>query len=437
MSLPTETSPLGYTVWALGSSGMKPLFPGLRSLRITAAASELAPKVMATLACPTIRQLNLKFDGMHSPLNAPSVIETVNLTRSLELRTAFIKLTSRVPMCPSVPLAVADAIRSQRTLESLCFMGMAPHTMEMFAAASELKVLRALSLTEWEGTWEDIQDDDATFACAEEGGTFPSLKNISFSLTRVALPSALACITSPNLKHLTLRLKEPRGPGPYHLDSCLDNLRLHTRLATIQLTFSRTTSTWEDLLPLLACSRLQCLKLEGYLLPATIGDQELKNMAESWPLLEVLTIEYESCRANLARNSNKADERPRITLAGLVCLATHCPALRKLRLSIDASVVPDAPAFPVTGGKMKDISFPLSPVVSGGTGDRAIARFLTELWPNQEPPCPRTGEGEQGSWANTGARHPRWLQGDAECPIWERIWMMVYVYLSRCAGSNI
>lgn len=437
MSLPTAHAPLGYLIWALGSAGMKPLFPGLRSLRITAAASELTPKVMASLVSPSIHHLTMKFDGMQAPLESSSVIEAITMTRSLQLRTAFIKATSKAPLCPNVTVAIAEAIRSQPRLRSLCVIGMAPHAMEMFAAASRLEGLEVITVTEWENARRGVHNEVGTLAALAGGDTFPSLKNISMTLAREALPSTLASITSSSLKHLKLRLKESSISSAYPLDGCLDELHRFTSLITIALAFPHTTSTWADFAPLLICSRLRILKLEGRVLPAVIGNQELENMARSWPQLEVLTIEGDSSRAYLERSSTNEDERPRVNLSGLICLAVHCPRLRKLRLSIDARIIPNMGSFPAVGEKVKELSFPMSCVASGGDEERSIARFIADLWPNQEPPSPQGPAGDHGPWANIAVRHPRWLQGDDECPIWGRIWMMVYVELSRRAGWNV
>lgn len=416
---------------------MKPLFPGLRSLRLTAEASGLAPRVMDCLITPTIRHVNLKFDGMYAPLDEAAVIETIRMTQSLQLKSAFIKLANRSLKGQHVTLAMADAIRSQLTLESLCIVGMAPQAMELFAAASQLQDLKVVSFTEWPITGESAMQGGAVMQAREGDRTFPSLKNICMSLARVALPATLKSLTSTQLGYARLRLKEPARPGSYRLDGCLGGLRRFTLLTTIALAFPRTNSTWEDFVPLLVCSQLRIFKLEGRALSLVIGNEELQTMAKSWPQLEVLTIDDFS-RKHLARATGPdGDEPPRTTLHGLVCLAVHCPDLRKLRLSIDARIIPDMCKFPVTGQKMEEVSFPLSRVASKGLDPLLIARFICGLWPNQRLPAPRIREGKEGPWADVHIRHARWSQSIWDRPVWERIWMMVYIYLSRRTSPEI
>lgn len=437
MTLSSDHSSLGYLIWALASTGMKPLFPGLRSLGITASASGLAPRVMACLTSPMIRHINLKFDGMHAPMDARAVIDVVAMIQALELKSAFIKVTNRSLIRPQITQAVADAIRSQSRLESLSILGMTPQAIEFFAASSSLEYLKVLSFTEWPNTSPLAPPGDIAPAIHEGINTFPSLKSVCMSLSRAILPAALTSITSKKLGYARLRLREPARPGPYYLEGCLSGLRRFKLLTTIALTFPRTASTWEDFECLLVCSRLKIFKLEGRSLSQVIGDKELESMARSWPLLEVLAIDDFS-RRPLARTSEADEgEPPRITLPGLVCLAVHCPALRKLRVSIDARIVPDTCKISATGQKVEEVSFPLSRVASEGTEARSIASFISRLWPNQRLPTPRVTKGTEGPWADVQIRHARWSQGTWERPIWERIWMMVYIYLSRRSALEL
>lgn len=416
---------------ALGSVSAHPLFPSLRSLNIITTTFPGVSRVIDTLASPCLRHLQLKFDGTKTRLDSTRVVDTITGIRMLRLATLSIRLATKHSLGSHIPRAVEDAIRSQPLLRSLTVLGLTSKSVDLLVAASTLQDLEEVVLADWMDKGVQAQVDLAHMASLRVPGSLASLRSISMFLTKSSLPLLVAAVPATSLTALRLRLPQAEQDIPSALHGCLTHLRNFTLLSAVALAFPGVSSTWKDFVPLLACPRMSSVKLEGPGLAIAIGDGEIETMGKSWPLLEVLKIE-DTARKHLSKTmAQETGEPPRTTLAGLACLAFYCPSLRKLRISIDARAGDNDLTASVTGDKMEEVAFPLSRVKQEDTQDtareRAIARFIATMWPNQKLPAPVSQGG--GPWEAIYLRQARWIQGGCDRLTWERIWMMAYIYL--------
>lgn len=157
------------------------------------------------------------------------------------------------------------------------------------------------------------------------------------------------------------------GLAPPHRNSCLRLFHLscmHPGRTEDNVPSALSFNT----LRLLTChTNLQWLfiRLEN---PISLSDEELEYLARSWPLLDAVCISYFS---PLPPESNC------ITFKGLLLLASVCPKLRDVHLTLDGREVPSCPAE--LGSKtITKLWFTESPIDNQA---RRVAEFLLKHFP--------------------------------------------------------
>ncbi|KAJ7770738.1 hypothetical protein B0H16DRAFT_1411002 [Mycena metata] len=130
-----------------------------------------------------------------------------------------------------------------------------------------------------------------------------------------------------------------------------------------------TYSVTEDCLaPLFSFANLTYVSL-SHPVGFDLDDAVIRRMATAWPRIE-----------SLALHSGTARHLPtRVTLAGLEAISEHCPRLKSLWITLDATRVPKIPhkVFPTGQTTLIMINVALSPI----TTPRAVGKFLGALFP--------------------------------------------------------
>ncbi|KAF8550845.1 hypothetical protein OG21DRAFT_363701 [Imleria badia] len=94
---------------------------------------------------------------------------------------------------------------------------------------------------------------------------------------------------------------------------------------TLENWFGLAPIQMDAIRPLFSLSRLRCVRI-AHLCTLSLSDDDLLELATSWPLLEVLSLNY-----------FVETKAPRPTLKGFCQLLQHCPHLQKLTIVIDAT----------------------------------------------------------------------------------------------------
>ncbi|KAI5893923.1 uncharacterized protein SCHCODRAFT_02501085 [Schizophyllum commune H4-8] len=133
--------------------------------------------------------------------------------------------------------------------------------------------------------------------------------------------------------------------------------------------------TRDHIAPLMALRNLRELEISprGWV---NVDDADVLAFAQAWPHLEELRF---SGRLSRTYPPHAENEIPiRTTMAALYALATHCPRLRVLELSFDASTVPPSPiTTPVVQHALRELFL-------GGTewqDSQRLAEFLLSVFP--------------------------------------------------------
>jgi hypothetical protein len=109
--------------------------------------------------------------------------------------------------------------------------------------------------------------------------------------------------------------------------------------------------------------------------PIDLDDADIEQIATSLPSLR----SFDVCSA-----PHESDLRPRVTLASLVSLATHCPRLSKLGLAISVAAV-DFTSLPPEGAITPNKAITMIRVHPGSMVEHVeladIAKFMSRLFP--------------------------------------------------------
>ncbi|PCH39081.1 hypothetical protein WOLCODRAFT_158603 [Wolfiporia cocos MD-104 SS10] len=193
---------------------------------------------------------------------------------------------------------------------------------------------------ERQGKGDDL--DVQHFSPTLEESAFPALWDLSFSSHLNDATRFIGNRFGPNnLTSLYVHVLSAGEPSSVHefITTVSENCKLLTNLYidqflapdAIDLAASRTAYrlTWEDLRPLLSCSKLTSFELR-WDVPLNMSQSDIEELASRWPSLKVLSLNSEPMLFIPAEPSP-------LTLRALISFAQHCPNLRELGLYLSAT----------------------------------------------------------------------------------------------------
>ncbi|KAJ7495486.1 hypothetical protein FB451DRAFT_1478335 [Mycena latifolia] len=206
----------------------------------------------------------------------------------------------------------------------------------------------------------------------------------------------------------------------------LEHLSISSMPASSPMWIHQQALRMEDLCPLFHFSNLTQVTLQP---PASfnIDDDDVSELADAWPCLEELSL---------------GPVHPlRTTLRSLLSLATHCPRLRTLALSLDASVVPtldqDAPVR-VVQASLTEWEVADSIIASA----LPVAAFLSSVFPALDAVCADMQDTDSHEDGVADALKELWAEVDEALPVChamrdeEQHWAK-QAYNSRCRSESL
>ncbi|KAH7929960.1 hypothetical protein BV22DRAFT_93819 [Leucogyrophana mollusca] len=286
------------------------------------------------LTGPKLASLTLRTNTGHALYIIPALSVSCPLLRHIDLGCLFYSAAyARV---------LDDALPKWTQLESLACGEITP---DAYCHLAQLPSLKSLSFRTPSGlTATGSPQGSSAYAFA----TLESLEIYSntFSPSALFFPS-----TSSPLRRFSIKLVADNSqPNPIAISQIFNSLasrctpdthlRILLDLSRIDLPTSRVESalTLDNFSPLLSCRNLRAFSIKsGYLF--VLDDHDLGQMARAWPHLEILEL----------GTSHGWEGLSQITLQGLTPLLRHCPLLRTLGLSLNATTVGPRRARPGKG----------------------------------------------------------------------------------------
>lgn len=161
--------------------------------------------------------------------------------------------------------------------------------------------------------------------------------------------------------------------------AALQVLSPFAELQDLCLALQCSATRWDHIRPSLDCRRLEQVHLRSCDSSLNLGNDEIQQMAQAWPDLQVLELIYEGAEVNWL-------EPPAVTLRALECFAYYCPRLEKL--AIDVNAEPTGAELARNLGERdirphdRIVSVDLRCSLIGGQSQREVARTIDALWPN-------------------------------------------------------
>ncbi len=363
------------------SLGSEPFLPNLHSFAWEQTPGEEAHALASfqLMLSPHASSMNVKINKW-SDDSAQAIATALDEygEKAVQLRSITVLYTNPNWKCPPIEKAVLALGFRQQNLQALMCTWQNKMSLETITQLSKLNTLQKVSIK------ADAEKTTQLLGVARStsGTFFSSLRLLSLHSDTLALCEEwLHAIRSSALDSLTCIVDEP--PTTAELHGFLTRLaasshRLHSgKLAQLRLVSRKaaprpsslhhvTPATLEPLLPL----ALTALQLEPGC-PVDVDDAFLERAARAWPRLRTLELAAELRRYTGA---------PRVTLAGLLPLAQHCPDLSTLGLPF----VADAGAFQQrfdagdrpTDGVSFGLEVPFTLGVGGSIINQATDTFL-------------------------------------------------------------
>lgn len=326
---------------------------------------------------------------------------------------------------PSALQAVTRVLQAQTALEHLYLDDFQWRFQAPFKVAARLPNLLTASFTE----------NDCDFCPFENNGPvgidhpikgFRSLLSMKAELTANTIPHLLASIHSKELNSLQLLIQVEETMS--RMQGVLADIAKFSQLKVVHIVYAQTKGTWRDFVALLSCSQLEKVTLKGFRASLVFTDLEVAIMGRAWHRLRELEIEdlsrlpaHEHGEEPDGGEMEDAFYAPKVTLAGLANLSKDCTELRRLKIAIDATILPThSELSKLTPSLVEDINFPCSYV---DEREDDAARVIARLWPAQRTRRPKGGcwhswwydpyNASEGAFVSLMGRR------------WERIWTNV------------
>lgn len=224
--------------------------------------------------------------------------------------------------------------------------------------------------------------------------SFPSLVKLVAEVSVASISPLLSSISSTAVKEITLSMartgvQRTLSPG------CFAAAQHFPSLKVVDLHMHSTLRSWNDLLPFLSCPSMQRFRVECRAVATLIDNDRLKSLAQAWPDLQELTFE------DNFRHSEEPNDAPSVSLQGLTCLAKYCPALQKLKITVDARDLPDGTTPDAVGKEVEHVHLEYS--LADEREDR-IAFFISKMWPNLQRDLHTSHKVNN----NAASQHARW-----------------------------
>lgn len=377
---------------SLKDGGHTSIFPRLESLSLLISEADFSPRnydIFPVLFSPTITTLRLYFwmspeTGMDVESHVCALVYMLQMAQSLSLEGLGVEANyEELSSSPRVTAALVALIDQQPKLTHLRVCDLIDRFDGPFREAGRLQNLQMLELgmTEWfPYTNEAIPSDPILRPVLG----FPSLQTLGVQAGIDDIPNILQSIESRLLLTLSVVIDPPTAET--NLGTSLVDVGRFSSLSDISIKFPHIRGTWESFKPLLALPLLEEVELTGDDLARTIGDPQIRDMAQAWPLLRsLIVVDCHLRRTRTRRRLGMGGEYPpAATLLGLSTFATNCPGLKELVIAIDARAVPKDIALLAVGQKVESLRFPDS-----WADERVleVAKFIAKVWPNHRYPA--------------------------------------------------
>lgn len=363
-----------------------PIFPNLRTLSISVLQCPADLEILDCLVSPSISSLYITFHPEDDDNNedededegeeledlipmSTSGAQLLRFARQLHLRHFLCHASAPlVDEALSLSREISVVIDTQPQLEVLELANFEGLLAGPLTTSATLKNLTSAAFITPAGTLTSHQPSELL----TEQHSFPNLHGLLAYVTTEEVPFLLSAITSPHLSGLDIAVARSQDPqAPAELSPILDEVQRFENLTSICLHFLGVLVPWRTLEPLLACTRVKIVELDGDGLSTTIGDEKIQLMAQAWPHLRELYIrDFKRYPRRMA-----VHDPPAVSLQALVSLTRHCPLLKTLSIAINASTIPvDVPV----GYAMRRVGFPCSVV---DANEVAVAEFIVGIWP--------------------------------------------------------
>lgn len=397
-----------------------PLFPQLRQLFIRVYRFPAKWNIVDGIVTPSLQELEINFCQDVNGAQPEDIVSFGHSARCLMGLAQYpvlrrFRCRARSPMLGQLlglSSELASIIARQPRLAELELVNFDDVFIGPFLAASALQYLSRISFFP---PALALTADISVETNGVSNHPFPALKVLEVILPPHHVPTLLSLISSPNLQQLEILFQFRH---PTLTDSLpggvLREVAQFATLTTTSLHFPNHKVQWVDLQPLLSCSKLQVVGLAGRELSAVIGNPEIGLMARSWADLQQLQVRDNTRYSSGfgASAANDAVAAPLATLGGLGVFAVHCPHLRVLDISVDASRLLEEERYSQYRHSTQILRLPCSMVSSEV---HEVASYISRMWPrlrfDQDHYDPY-----QGSESEVAG-----LMGER----WEKIWELV------------
>lgn len=383
----------------LSIDGHTNIFPNLEDLFIiieTALPVDSPSGFFRVLVSPTIRALTISFyfipmtdfETTSYTSALPDILRVVN---QLQLRKLVLAAQgNRVTESQVILDEICELISNQALLDSVGIFDFPARLLRPMRAASRLEHLEELligvSKFPEDGSHGSHLSSAQAYPTVHQPFGFPALQRLDGAIAVRDFPNLLSSIQSTQLKQISVLLQQPG----FTIARSLDGIGRLVGLQTIWVRFDHIRGEWPALQPLLSCHELREVTLHGERIAVTIGDAEVRAMAQAWPALRCLVIT--DCYLRRTRVEGEdlelgigGEYPPAATLLGLLAFAEYCPFLTQLAIPIDAREMPGWGTItpPALGYRVTSLRFPDSWV---DEREIRVANFLGMMWPNHEYP---------------------------------------------------
>lgn len=382
----------------LRAYGIVPVFPNLQHVFISIARSPPEPNLLQCLNCESLTSVDFELQTSPELDDAQPTMQLISTTQELDLTSLSFFTWHPDQIAFPILLSISSAIAAQPNLAELDVLDFHDWFILPFQAGAFLQHLTRISFgryNPYDEFWpEAIPHTPVAQIYIPGHPSFPSVTSSNLGVTQEGVSDVLAAITSVSLTSLEVMVGPPfldvvgEGDVPNELvplptsilQGRLGGLVRFTVLRSFRFTFATSQLAFVDFAPILACHEMEFACLQGHGLSRWVGDGELQTMAQAWPLLEELVLIDTSQQLQHAHPRNNQGHAPSMTLAGLACLAIHCPQLARLITCVDARESVNTPFPTVIRSGMCD---------SRTLGSPAAQRRRTR-WRNFSSICGRT-----------------------------------------------
>lgn len=420
--------------------GKSHVLSNIEVLDLTISGNTSSASVLSGILSPATRVVNLDFRaGLCGDYEPEAFLPFLWMVNGADLHELHITVQPRSLIESEVfALAISDSIEAQPSLKRLSVHDISNRLKSPFRAASRLLYLEGINFTDTvDGTdsWPHIQPSQTSPGVKG----FSNLRTASLEFGAQDVRSTLGAISSTKITELRLWIQGPddEDHGEDFIDELppgsLAQIGHFVLLTSIELICAAAVISWDDLLPMVGCLCMKEVVLRGPGLCATIGNREITRLAQAWGNLRQLEIQDVLQTEQSIHSLDLEARAPKVTISGLCSLATHCPRLERLAITVDARGSMDAINSDAIGAALRDLYLPCSWLCRGADGG-SLAAIIMKMWPNLDVPK----SGSETLWI--AQRSASSWRGEwypiTRCPLddkeWQLVWTRVITDLNAC-----